>query len=647
MTYGQKKFSKVTPEDFKTPAEAVDTSVAAVCIYDIGNSNFRATSSHFFIDTEVKVRMHILTERGREYANKSISYYSSSKKSHDDNEHVTNVSAASYNLVDGKVVKTSMSGKYEFDEQVDDNVRRHKFTIPEVKVGSIIEYKYIVTSPRSTEIPTWVMQRDIPVRYSYYALTMPQWYNINLEGHGYTSVKYNKKNTTVTLATANNTDMVKAWTYEIEAENLRAFKHENHAFCPSDYIQRMDFELIGLTIPGQLYKSYTQTWDNVREYFTENYAYQQHLKMKNPYAADMASLQLDGKTAVQKASRLFAFLKSKLKWDESYRIVSKDPWKAVKSGKGSNADLNFIYMAMLRDAGIKASPMFISFRTDGRLPMTHVSIDKLNTFVVAFQGDDGSLIFADCSSDYGDINILPVNLMSEGVLYDTSLKAGSPSQPTRGEIYDLSNIMGNTMKVVANAVVQPDGTIIGQRMATRSGVNAMLYKTAYSEKEDSLSFIADKEKHMDCKLTTFKVKNGEGIGRITEERVRFSKELMTDGDRIYVNPIIFPDVTTNPFTSTERVLPIEFATINNDDISVSIVLPEGYEIEEMPKDIVIQLDNYLAASIKFELKDRNLVTKYNMQTGTTFIPAENYERLRDFWSELVKMNNMMISIKKK
>ena len=77
MSYGQKKFSKVTPEDFKTPAEAVDTSVAAVCIYDIGNSNFRATSSHFFIDTEVKVRMHILTERGREYANKSISYYSS------------------------------------------------------------------------------------------------------------------------------------------------------------------------------------------------------------------------------------------------------------------------------------------------------------------------------------------------------------------------------------------------------------------------------------------------------------------------------------------------------------------------------------------------------------------------------------------
>ena len=46
--------------------------------------------------------------------------------------------------VDGKVVKTSMSSKYIFKEQTTDNMMRLKFSIPEVKVGSIIEYKYLL-----------------------------------------------------------------------------------------------------------------------------------------------------------------------------------------------------------------------------------------------------------------------------------------------------------------------------------------------------------------------------------------------------------------------------------------------------------------------------------------------------------------------
>ena len=117
LAFGQKKFSKITAADFATPSEAADSSVDAVYIYEIGDTHFDASGNGLIMQTQVKVRMQIVTEKGRDYANRSIVYYHNPKLSPSQNENVTNIDAASYNLVDGKVVKTSMSGKYIFKEQ--------------------------------------------------------------------------------------------------------------------------------------------------------------------------------------------------------------------------------------------------------------------------------------------------------------------------------------------------------------------------------------------------------------------------------------------------------------------------------------------------------------------------------------------------
>ena len=140
LAFGQKKFSKITAADFATPSEAADSSVDAVYIYDIGETRVTATAGHFNIETQVKVRMQIVTEKVKEYANKAIVFYHNPKGSQADNDRILDLSAASYNLVDGKVVKTAMSSKYEFKEQVDDHNMRLKFSIPDVKVGSIITF---------------------------------------------------------------------------------------------------------------------------------------------------------------------------------------------------------------------------------------------------------------------------------------------------------------------------------------------------------------------------------------------------------------------------------------------------------------------------------------------------------------------------
>ena len=405
LAFGQKKFSKITAADFATPSEAADSSVDAVYIYDIGETRVTATTG-LNIETQVKVRMQIVTEKGKEYANKAVVFYYNPKGAQADNDKISSISAASYNLVDGKVVKTAMSSKYEFKEQIDDHRMRLKFSIPEVKVGSIIEYKYTIISPRYSDIPTWYFQHSEPVRYSFYSATFPEWFQYHVEERGYSPLKGKLENTNIMVGSS----LLKADRYIFEGENLRAFKNEKFIYCQDDYAQRVDFELKGVTIPGQIYKDYARKWDDVREYLKEEFDMGSYLKIKNPYAEEMKSLDLEGKSVAVKASRIFGLLKSKLKWDKEYKLYCKNPLRILKDGKGSNIELNYIYMAMLRDAGISSTPMLIRRRSMGRLPLTYASIDKLNTFVVAFVDENDALLFADCSADYGDVNILPADL---------------------------------------------------------------------------------------------------------------------------------------------------------------------------------------------------------------------------------------------
>ena len=160
--------------------------------------------------------------------------------------------------------------------------------------------------------------------------------------------------------------------------------------------------------------------------------------------------------------------------------------------------------------------MLIRLRDNGRLPVTHASSDKLNTFVVAIVDDSGALLFADCSADYGDINILPDELMAEGILYDPFVTETPNAGATRGDIYDLSEIRGNSTNTRINCIVDANGELAGQRINTHIGYNALNYKEAYHAVEDSIALIEKIEKNLECKLASFRAKNVNGIGRATE-----------------------------------------------------------------------------------------------------------------------------------
>lgn len=638
LLHAQQKFGKITASDFTSSAEIADSTADAVYIYRIGETTFRYISDHAVLSTKIRARIKILTEKGRDYADQSILIYSSEKRANADNDQVKSISATAYNLENGQVTKTTMQNKYVHQEIVDDRMCRIKFAIPDVKVGTIIEYQYTIESPRYTYLPSWYLQTSEPVTYSYYDVTFPEWFLYNVEGRGECKFNLTKESATVHMSFRNEAYNVNATRYVIEGRNLPSLKNEKYVWCTDDYATRVDFELQGIQIPGQVYKNYTTSWDDVREFLAEKGDYNSYLKINNPLSEEMKGIQLEGLGTADKANRLFTLLQSKMKWNKKYRLTCDSPLKAYKNGQGSNAEINFIYMSMLREAGIKCTPLLLQLRDHGRLPITHPSIDKLDTYVVAISDDNGDLYIADGSAEYGDINVVPQTLLTEGIPYDPKF---TPTQ-----IINLADFTGSGVTQAIQGIITPDGKFIGSRKVTFMGENALIFKNAYSNAEDSVTFIREMENRKEINIKSNKMRGMGTTGRSVIMMNSFEKAFTQVGDRIYVNPLIISDITFNPFTNAKRTLPIQFPFIETTQYDVNFFIPDGYNIESLPESETFNLGNDCMVQINISVNGKAVKTQYVFQTSSTFIDQSHYKELQEFWQHLMDVNSKKVILRK-
>ena len=101
-----------------------------------------------------------------------------------DKEKLDNLQAATYNLEDGKVVQTKVDKSSIFQDKDGDN-QVIKFTFPDLKEGSIIEYTYTTNSPFFQYIPTWTFQGQYPELWSQFTIEEPQFFDFVTLKQGY------------------------------------------------------------------------------------------------------------------------------------------------------------------------------------------------------------------------------------------------------------------------------------------------------------------------------------------------------------------------------------------------------------------------------------------------------------------------------
>ena len=144
ITQAQKNLpapGKIDKADLEMKDCDFDKGADAVMLIDWGNVYYdRGTEGVSFLNTiyEKRERIKILKESGLGYANVSIPYYD-----HNNEEKIIKLDAYTYNLDEAGSIKiTEVSKASIYSKRINKYFSKMIIAFPEVKAGSVIEYKY-------------------------------------------------------------------------------------------------------------------------------------------------------------------------------------------------------------------------------------------------------------------------------------------------------------------------------------------------------------------------------------------------------------------------------------------------------------------------------------------------------------------------
>jgi hypothetical protein len=119
------------------------------------------------------------------------------------------------------------------------------------------------------------------------------------------------------------------------------------------------------------------------------------------------------------------------------------------------------------------------------------------------------------------------------------------------------------------------------------------------------------------------------------------------GNMIYINPIVIGRIDENPLKQEERKLPIEFVVPIKNDFRLNLILPEGYEVDELPESInMVTPDRTAILKYMIQVNGRNLQLAHSWQIKESFYTQDKFPDLKEFYSVLVSKQNEQIVLKK-
>jgi len=633
------KFGKVSNAELQMKVYEPDKDASAVVLcsnttlwYNIGQD--------LQLSREVFVRLKVLKAEGKDVANVEIPYLEN-EVSKENREKIEGLKAMVYNLESGKVVKVKMESDMVNRERIDKDHMLLKFTVPQVKAGSVIEYQYVLQSDYFYKIDPWYAQKNIPVAYTFCTMTIPEYFKFHIEQTGAQKVEVRTTPVNVTFRSSagDRTCSGEEWTFE--GVNLPAVTKDGFLWCPQEYASRVTVELSSIQLPGSMTRIYTESWNDISGQLLEDDDFGKYIKRNTPLknASDPIRLHLDS-NARQITSTIFQNLKRQFRWNGEYRLWGEKTGTVLKDRTGSNADLNFLLMNMLRDAGLKVYPVVMSSRDQGHLPYTHPSSESLNTFVIGVAENDSTLFYIDSSIEDGYINILPSKLKTDRarVIYSKDKSAW----------VNLQDIDNSMRKTTIDLSISPSGKNL------HGTVTSILYDNEAADlrydfrtDKDSATFVNTLADKNGLTISSYQITDRQKFTPNVTETYNFTKPVEQNGDLIYVNPITIPLSREMPFTAEMRTMPIEFGYKVFINQNVNIQIPKGYTVQDLPKGVrMVNPDRSILFTCTSGIMGDRIVLNYRLNIKRTLYSMDEYPVIRQIFDTMTQRNNDVVVLKK-
>lgn len=579
----------------------------------------------------------ILNESGKDYGTEIIRLGRNATQE----TTIDHIKAFTYTVVGGKLIKTKVKKSAIFETEINDELIEISIVAPAVKVGSVIEFYYEVTSP-FMHIEDLMIQDDIPVQSYFAKVGIPEFFKFNRFVKGYAnvspveyfedrSINFSSEDKNSFGVRTQRTDLLNMKFSQVSSEyrfrDIRPLESENYVNEMNNFRFSVVHELARIKSFSGEDKKYSQTWEEVAEQINTSKHFGIRLERTGFLEEEGERFRESGTSEKQRMHQVFKKIQEHFTWNGKNRMFTEETLRKAYADKtGSSAEINLTLIALLDKSGLKTYPVLVSTKNHG-IPL-FPTLEGFNYVLAAVIIDD-TYILLDATDKMTVPGILPTRVIN----WEGRVVKGD------GSSRSISLYPNKHAKVQSfvKASIAADGGILGMVNMRNTHNKALDYRNDvgayalsdqadYFEKEFGLEEVNDLK--VDLKDLSKPVTSRFGF--------RCDNCIEEIGGKLLLNPLLFFSMKKSPFTKEERELPIDYKYPFLESESVTIEIPEGYRVESAPESASFAMpENIAKYTLKISRQNSSLQIVSSFEMNTTLVSPENYGNIKEFYARIL------------
>ncbi len=588
-------------------------------------------------------RIKILTEKGKEiYSDIEIPYEA---------KHFNIDSVAGRTIhSDGTVVP--FTGKpYEklLVKQGNERIMAKVFSMPDVQVGSIIEYRYKLRYDDNIVLPPhWLIQQKIPVLKARYSFVVSSSLNGTLhtvltEEFGHQLAANGLLYSTI-LPPGDTVKQNANGTYVLDIENVPPLPNED--YLPP--IRSLSYRVIFYYTP---FRSRDEYWETLGKYWSESFDH--FARPSGQIQQAVSGIVAPGDNDLQKLQKIYAAV---MKLDntsftrEHTATENKAEGLQMKSAedvwtqkRGNEDQITRLFVAMARAAGLKAYGAIVVNRDNGLFDENLLSWDQLDDELAVVE-INGKEVYFDPGQRYCEF----------GKLHWKHTWAGGVREMDHGT--DLFHTPGmdyksNGVDRFAELTLDANGQVHGIIRETMTGAQALAWRQA-ALRQDETAVMKDYEKIVQRSMppgVQIKMNHFIGLSDYTTSLMAVldvSGMLGTKTGKHVFLPAVFFEAGNPPrFAETHREDPVDlhYPYMIHDQFQVT--LPPDLAIDSLPQGGDVPFAPNADYLVKFVTQGNIYAYGRLLRVANMLYQATEYPALRTFFQKASADDQQQVALK--
>jgi hypothetical protein len=642
----QDSFMKPTPEDLAMTSLPGYPGASAVVLY---REETTKDDLHVVYHYD---RIKILTKDGEKYANVELPYVSTSEDSdYGSNDKTLGEIVGRTIHADGTVIP--FTGKPYLKVMVNEKgvkLQEKVFTLPDVEVGSILEYRYATRiSDYMVESPEWIIQGELYLKAAHYAWYPTEhalensrgpihtitWFPILPEG-----AKIERHDIPHSTFSVGPTQY-----FDLTVKDIPPQVKEAYMPPIASYSYRVLFNYTAERTGAEWWKNEGKDWSKRMDSFANP-----NSELRSATQAVIAGATTDD----QKLQKIYAAVMA-LENTRYTRAHEQREDKAEGEGKvktaadvlshkrGSAIQLTQLFVGMARAAGMKAYFMLVPDRSKEIFIQQWLSLQQFDD-AIAIVNVDGKEVFFDPGCRYCAYGHLAWQHTFVQGLRQT--EKGTDFGPTSGDDYRV-----NRMTRVANLKMDDEGQVTGTIKLTFAGAGAVEWRhTALRGDDESLrhdlqTYLEDMvPKSLEVKVDA--IENMQDYEKPLAVSYQVHGRMGTaTGKRLILPSDFFEAGSSATFSDEKRVQAVYFHYPHYTEDALRINLPARYSVEAVPATAKFGLPQEEVYSLSVVGDTKGFTTRRVHAVDELFVLPKDYDGLRKYYTQFESKDQESVVLK--